>query len=161
VYHINILSMYREAEVRGAELLQRLLRNCDDPSMVIRLTGQLADETRHIQLLTDLLAEFGGIPRVIRKKALPPRCSNGSSTITLETLAYLYATEALLQQRYREHAAQSGEDSRIVNTLQALVADEEWHLIGVKALLATQAQKFGRTRVVAMLDYYWDLARKA
>jgi hypothetical protein len=161
VYQINILSMYREAEVRGAELLQRLLRNCDDPSMVIHLTGQLADETRHIQLLTDLLDEFGGIPRMIHKKALPPRCSNGSSTIVLETLAYLYATEARLQQRYREHAAQRGEDSRIVNTLRALVVDEEWHLIGVKALLTTQAQKFGRTRVLATMDYYWDLVRKA
>jgi bacterioferritin (cytochrome b1) len=153
------LSTYREAEVRGAELLQRLLRDCVDAQMTISLTQQLADEAYHIQMLTDLISELGGTPTAIHKKALPFRYSHDVGTVTLESLAYLYATEKRLQQRYRDHASQHGQDARIVSMLQTLASDEKWHLSGVEALLLEQQKKFGITRVTAMLDYYWDVMR--
>ena len=100
---LDILNTYREAEVRGAELLRRLLRANDDPKMTGYFTWQLADEARHIELLTELVTKLGGTPPVIRNKALPARCKQNSSNPTLEILAYLHATEARLQQRYLEH----------------------------------------------------------
>lgn len=157
---LNLLSTYREVEVQGAELLQRLLRDNCSSEMILHLTQQLADEARHIQVLTDLIDELGGKPTMIRKKALPSQCSLGRPTRTLETLAYLQAIEQRLQQRYRVHVAQRGEDAGIVSTLQALVSDEEWHLVGVRALLAQEEKRFGRTRVAATVDYYWDLVRQ-
>jgi hypothetical protein len=156
---LNILSTYRAAEVRGADLLDRLLRHGSEPAMTIHLTRQLADEARHIQLLTELIRELGGTPIATRKKALPIRGGYGGVETTLELLALLHATEERLQQRYREHIMRRGEDSRVVDTLQTLASDEGWHLAGVKALLSTQAKQFGRTRVGATVDYYWDLAR--
>ncbi|MBM4256344.1 MAG: ferritin-like domain-containing protein [Deltaproteobacteria bacterium] len=155
----SILNLYRAAEVQGAELLERLLRRVSEPEMTLHLTHQLADEARHIQLITELIQELGGSPTVIRRRALPIRGGYAGPETTLELLALLRVTEGRLQQRYREHAAQRDEDRRVVAALQALASDEEWHLAGVKALLATQEKQFGRTRVGATLDYYWDLAR--
>jgi len=54
------LSYFREAKVCSADLLQRLLRRTDDPELQIDLTRQLADEARHIQLLSELILELGG-----------------------------------------------------------------------------------------------------
>ncbi len=158
---LNILRVYREAEVRGAELLQRLLHDSNDAKMVTHLTWQLADEARHIQMLTELICDLGGAPILVHKKALPARCSHHLPVATLETLSYLYAAEARLQQHYRAHATRRGEDPRIVATLHTLVADEEWHLAGVEALLLRQEKVFGCTRVAATLDYYWNLVRHA
>jgi hypothetical protein len=93
-------------------------------------------------------------------RPLPSRCAYGLPATSLEILAYLYATEARLQQRYREHMRRHGEDIRIVSTLQTLASDEEWHLAGVEALLLKQEKKFGWTRVAATLDHYWNLARR-
>jgi hypothetical protein len=128
--------------------------------MISYLTWQLAEEARHIQMLTELICEIKGIPTAIRKTALPSRCAYGLPATSLEILAYLHATEARLQQGYREHMRRHGEDIRIVSTLQTLAADEEWHLAGVEALLLKQEKKFGLTRVAATLDYYWNLARR-
>src|SRR5262245_13211477 len=111
---LDVLNTYREAEVRGTELLQRLLRDNDDPKMTGYFTWQLADEARHIELLTGLISELGGTPPVIRKMALPARCNRNSSNPTLEILAYLHATEACLQQRYLEHIRRRHADPRIV-----------------------------------------------
>src|SRR5688500_3920968 len=81
---LNILSTYRAAEVRGADLLERLLRHSSEPEMTIHLTQQLADEARHIQLLTELIYELGGAPTTTRKKALHIRGGHGSPETTLE-----------------------------------------------------------------------------
>ena len=159
VYQLSILSAYREAEVRGAELLQRLLRKNDEPKMAIHLTWQLADEARHIQLLTVLISELGGAPTATRKKMQQTGSNHGLPATTLELLAFLHATEERLQERYRAHAERRREDPRIVATLQTLASDEEWHLAGVKALLLKQEKKFGWTRVGATIDHYWNLTR--
>ena len=65
--------------------------------------------------------------------------------------------EERVRQRYREHASRPGEDPRIVEVLQAILADEEWHLTWVKDWLARQTKKAGRTRIIAALDHYWAL----
>ena len=57
------------------------------------------------------------------------------------------------------HATHRGEDVRVATALQTLVSDEEWHLAGIKTLLSTQEKQFGRTRVAATVDYYWELTR--
>jgi hypothetical protein len=46
-YQLWLLSYYREAELRGADLLQRLLRKTDDPDLQLNLTHHFADEAPH------------------------------------------------------------------------------------------------------------------
>jgi tRNA isopentenyl-2-thiomethyl-A-37 hydroxylase MiaE len=146
---------YREAEVRSADLLQRLLRQTEDPELQIYATRQLADEARHIQLWTELLSDLGE-PLAALKKGyrhyLHTRA--GMPTSVLDLLALTYVVEARVQQRYRDYAPQAGEDQRIVETLQTLATDEEWHVQGVRDWLAKQERQAGRTRVAAALDYY-------
>jgi tRNA isopentenyl-2-thiomethyl-A-37 hydroxylase MiaE len=149
------LNYYREAEVRSADLLQRLLRCADDPELQIYLTRQLADEARHIQLWTELINELGGKPAAARKgyRHYLQRCA-GAPTSMLELLALTYIVEERVRQRYQVHALQAGADARIVVMLRTLVEDEAWHLTGVWDWLAKIEKQQGKTRVTAMLDHY-------
>ncbi len=59
---VLIYSYYRDAELRGANLLFRLLRIVDDPESQIMLSEHLADETRHAWLWTQRIQELGATP---------------------------------------------------------------------------------------------------
>lgn len=156
------LSYFREAEVRGADLLQRLLRQTDDPELQIYLTRQLADEARHIQLLSKLILELGGTLTSSRKgyRHHLHRKAGIPSTI-LDLLALTQVVEERVQQRYRGYVEWSGEDPRILETLQTIAADEGWHLVRIKDWLRKLEKMAGRTRVAATLDYYRGLEAKA
>jgi rubrerythrin len=159
---MRLLRYYRETEVRGAELLQRLLRKTEDPELQITLTRQLADEARHIQLWTELIGELGGTPTAFRKGYRQRLHRDvGIPSTELGLLALTLVIEERIQQRYREHAARRGEDPRIVALLRTLIVDEDWHLAGVKDCLVRQEKKEGRTRVAATLDHYRDAEANA
>ena len=57
---LQLFQFYRDAEYHGAELLQRLSREIDDPRLQIDLTRQMADETRHALLWTERIGARGG-----------------------------------------------------------------------------------------------------
>ncbi|MBI3245513.1 MAG: ferritin-like domain-containing protein [Deltaproteobacteria bacterium] len=157
-----LLQYYREAEIRSADLLQRLLRHADDPELQIDLTRQLADEARHIQLWTELMSELG-ISLTPRKRGYRHYLHKytGMPSSVLDALALVHAVEERVQQRYREHLPHAGQAPRIVTMLQALAADEEWHLQDVRRWLAKLEKRDGRTRVAAALDYYRPLEARA
>lgn len=154
-YPLWLLNYYREAEVRSADLLQRLLRQADDSELQIYLTRQLADETRHIQMWTELISALGepitalkgGYQQFLRKYA-------GTPVNLLDSCALIYVVEEQVQQRYRAHIPQAGQTSRIAKILRLLASDEEWHLQGVRHWLMKLEKREGRTRVAAALDYY-------
>lgn len=157
-----LLNYYREAEVRSADLLQRLLRSVDDPKLQIDLTRQLADEARHIKLWTELISELGGQVAAARKgyRYYLQRFA-GAPTSVLELLALTCVIEERVQQRYQVHASLLGGEARIITLLHTLVADEAWHLTGVRDWLAKIAEQAGKARVGAMLDYYRPLETRA
>ncbi|MBI3799341.1 MAG: ferritin-like domain-containing protein [Deltaproteobacteria bacterium] len=154
-YPIGLLSYYREAELRGADLLQRLLRKADDGELQIKLTRHLADEARHAWQWTELICELGGEPAALRTGS-PQwlRRQVGLPSSILDLLALTQVVEERVRQRYREHAARPGEEPRIVAVLQTILGDEEWHLAWVEDWLAKAQKKEGRTRVTAALDHY-------
>ncbi|MBI3756820.1 MAG: ferritin-like domain-containing protein [Deltaproteobacteria bacterium] len=157
-----LLSYYREAEVRSADLLQRLLRQADDPALQIYLTRQLADETHHIQMWTELMSELGEPPTALKRGYRHYLHKyTGMPSNVLDLLALTCVVEERVQQRYRDHIPQAGHESRIADTLQALVADEEWHVQGIRHWLAKLEKQEGRTRVAAALDYYLSLEELA
>jgi rubrerythrin len=155
MYPVWLLNYYREAEVRSADLLQRLLRHTDNPELQIAVTRQLADEARHMQIWTELLSELGE-PLVSMKKGYRYYLHTyaGMPTNVLHLLTLVYVVEERVQQRYREHLVQVGEGAHLVEMLRTLAADEEWHVQGVRGWLAKLEKQQGRTRVAAALDYY-------
>lgn len=161
-YLIWLPSYYREAELRGAALLQRLLHKTNDPELQIKLTHHLADEAQHAWLWTELICELGGMPAAIHKGYQQRlRRQVGIPSSVLDLLALTRVVEERVQQRYREHAARPGEDPRTVAVLQTIMTDEEWHLAWVKAWLTKQGKKEGRTRITALLDHYQALEANA
>ena len=78
-------------------------------------------------------------------------------TVQLELLAQLHVAEERSQHHYRVHLSQSSHGDSTAAILQTLIADEEWHCDWVKGVLAVQQRKFGRTRVAAVVDYFWSL----
>lgn len=161
-YQIWVLSYYREAELRGADLLQRLLRKADDPRLQINLTRHLADEARHAWLWTELIYELGGVPAAIRKGYQHHlRQQVGIPSSVFDLLALTHIVEERVQQRYQEHAARPGEDPRTVAVLHTITADEDWHLAWVRQWLAEQESNEGGERVETILDRYRALEANA
>jgi bacterioferritin (cytochrome b1) len=143
-------------------LLQRLLRKTDDPQLQINLTRHLADEARHAWLWTERICELGGVPTAVTHGYQQHlRRQVGIPSSVLELLVLTQVVELRVQQRYHEHAARPGEDPRTVAVLQAIIADEEWHLAWVKEWLAEQERKEGRERVQATIDRYRALETQA
>ena len=59
---IRVYSYYRDGEIRGSNLLYRLLRVLKDGASQIALSEHLADETRHAWLWTELIRDLGAEP---------------------------------------------------------------------------------------------------
>ena len=59
---VVICSYYRDAELRGSNLIYRLLRILEDPESQVFLSEHLADETRHAWLWTERIRELGSAP---------------------------------------------------------------------------------------------------
>lgn len=157
-----LLSYYRAAELRGADLLGRLLRKTDDPHLQINLTRHFADEARHAWLWTQRIQELGAAPLPLSdgyQRRL--RQYVGLPSSVLELLALTHVAEERVQQRYREHAARRGEDPQTVAILQTITADEEWHLAWIETWLAEQARDCGAERIVALLERYRALEAQA
>ena len=59
---VTLYSYYRDAELRGANLLFLLLRRVKDAESQVYLTQHLSEETRHAWLWTELIGELGAKP---------------------------------------------------------------------------------------------------
>jgi len=126
---ILVYSYYRDAELRGANLLFRLLRIVDEPESQVRLTEHLADEVRHAWLWTELIQSLGAHPvsildgyqvRIGKRAGIP------------RTLVDLFALTVVVEQRalrrYTEHMRRAGTPTRTLSVLAAVTQDEGWHV---------------------------------
>ena len=59
---VTLFSYYRDAELRGATLLLKLLQRMDDTDAQVKLTKHLEDEVRHAWLWTKRITDLGGMP---------------------------------------------------------------------------------------------------
>ena len=130
---VLVYSYYRDAELRGANLLFLLLRLLDDPQSQIALSEHLADETRHAWLWTQLIREIGGSPVPIEdgyqvrigKRAGRPRRA-------VELLALTVVVEQRALRRYQQHLKRSDVPERTREVLRAVTKDEAWHIDWVR-----------------------------
>ena len=161
-YDILLFSYYRDAELRGADLILRLINRSDDLGLQEKLTRHLADETNHAWLWTERIRALGGLPvriadgyhRHLRRKA-------GLPANWLDLLALTYVVEERAGKRYEEHAARPEVDPDTLTVLTEMRADEEWHLAWVAEKLKELEQSEGQEKVTATLSRYRALEAEA
>jgi ferritin-like protein len=130
---ILVYSYYRDAELRGSNLIYRLLRILDDAESQLLLSEHLADETRHAWLWTERIRELGGAPlpivdgyqvRIGRRAGVPRK--------PLELLALTVVVEQRALRRYQEHLKRDGVPERTLEVLRSVTKDEGWHIDWVR-----------------------------
>ena len=126
---VVICSYYRDAELRGSNLIYRLLRILEDGESQILLSEHLADETRHAWLWTERIKELGFSPvriddgyqvRIGRRAGLPRH--------PVDLLALTVVVEQRALRRYRQHLKRPGVPARTRALLRAVTKDEGWHI---------------------------------
>lgn len=126
---VRLYSYYRDAELRGSNLLYRLLRILPDGESQIALSEHLADETRHAWLWTQRIQELGATPlpvedgyqvRIGRRAGVPRH--------PVDLLALTVVVEQRALKRYHEHLSRDGVPERTLEVLRAVSKDEGWHI---------------------------------
>lgn len=161
-YDILLFSYYRDAELRGADLLLRLINRADNLALQEKLTKHLADETNHAWLWTDRIRALGGDPvrlddgyhRHLRRKT-------GLPSNILDLLTLTCVVEERAQKRYEEHASRPDVDPDTLAVLKQMRADEEDHLAWVKEKLAELEHTEGAEKVAATLERFRKLEEEA
>jgi bacterioferritin (cytochrome b1) len=153
-YDILLFSYYRDAELRGADLILRLINRPDTAELQANLARHLADETNHAWLWTERIHALGGAPariedgyhRHLRRKA-------GVPSTLLELLALTYVVEERSGKRYEEHAARPDVDADTLKALSEMRVDEDWHLTWVGDALKELGKKEEGKLAAALARY--------
>ncbi len=159
---VRLYSYYRDAELRGSNLLYRLLRLLDDPESQMLLTEHLADETRHAWLWTERIRELGASPvpvedgyqvRIGRRAGLP------RDPVDLLALTVIVEQRAL--RRYQEHLRREGVPERTREVLRTVSRDEGWHIEWVRRKGRELARRRGQAhRFEEALERYRRIDRE-
>jgi rubrerythrin len=159
---VLVYSYYRDAELRGSNLIYRLLRILDDPESQLLLSEHLADETRHAWLWTERIRELGGTPlpivdgyqvRIGRRAGVPRR--------PLELLALTVVVEQRALRRYQEHLKRDGVPERTLEVLRSVTKDEGWHIDWVRKKARELAAREGEPELFdELLEKYRSIDRE-
>lgn len=159
---IYVYSYYRDAELRGATLLLKLLMRVDDSESQVKLSRHLADETRHAWLWTKKIADLGFTPVSITDGY---QIRIGQEVGIPKTLIDLFAltvvVEERAQRRYLAHARRPDTDPTIREILHEVTKDETWHIGWIKGRLKEMARaNGGEDKMLAILERYREIDRK-
>lgn len=158
---ILLMNYYRDAELRGANLLFRLMSHLDDPDSQVKLSLHLADETRHAWLWTKRITDLGGAPA---KVADGYQTRIGLRVVPrnlIDILALTVVVEERSHQRYTEHAARPDVDPETLELLSEVTKDEKWHISWIKAKLEEiVAADGGEERMNEALARYREIDRQ-
>ena len=102
---VRIFSYYRDAEIRGAALLMKMMARERDPEAQVLFSRHIDDETRHAWLWTKRIKDEGALPVEVPDgyqrrlgKAL------GIPTSLVDLFALTVVVEERSVKRYTEHA---------------------------------------------------------
>ena len=159
---VVILNYYRDAELRGANLLFRLMSHLDDPDSQVKLSLHLADETRHAWMWTKRITDIGGDPK---KVADGYQTRIGLRVVPrnlIDILALTVVVEERSHQRYTEHAERDDVDPETLAILGEVTKDEKWHIAWIKAKLEeiAAAEPGGTEKMNAAMDRYREIDRQ-
>ena len=141
---VLVYSYFRDAELRGANLLFRLMRLVDDPESQVFLTQHLADETRHAWLWTQRIQELGAQP-VLVDDGYQVRI--GKLAGVPKTIVDIFPLTVVVEQRalrrYQQHLRKPGLSDRTREVLEAVTKDEAWHIDWIRTKAREFAEKAG------------------
>lgn len=153
---IKIFSYYRDAEMRGAALLMKMMNRISDPKAQVLFSRHIDDETRHAWLWTKRITDEGGLPVPVPdgyQRRLGKALGIPGNIIDLFALTVI--VEERSQKRYAAHASSPVCDDRTRDVLQALTKDEKWHVAWMEDYLMAMAREQAREdRVRETLDRY-------
>jgi len=155
-------SYYRDAELRGSNLLYRLMRVLKDGESQLALSEHLADETRHSWLWTERIKELGATPvpiedgyqvRIGRRAGVPRH--------PVDLLALTVVVEQRALRRYQEHLKRGDVPARTLEVLRAVSKDEGWHIDWIRRKAREIAEAQGEPeRFDTALDHYRAIDRE-
>lgn len=154
-----LMSYYRDAELRGANLLYRLMSHLDDGDSQIKLSKHLAEETHHAWLWTKRIKELGGAPSTVGDGYQTRIGLRTVPRTLLEILALTVVVEERSLARYSEHAARPDVDPETLSVLRQVSQDEKWHIAWIRKKLEQIAAETddGRKKMEAALAKYRDI----
>ena len=155
---IKLFSYYRDAEIRGAGLLMKMMARVEDPEAQVLFSRHIDDETRHAWLWTKRIKDEGGLPvpvpdgyqrRLGKALGLPRNLT--------DLFALTVVVEERSQQRYCEHAASPLCDEKTREILDSLTQDEKWHIAWMEDWLMKMAREEGNEdKARQIMDRYRD-----
>jgi len=159
---IHLYSYYRDAELRGATLLLRLILRIEDSEAQVKLSRHLADETRHAWLWTKRIADLGAVPvRVTDGYQTRIGQQVGIPKTLIDLFALTVVVEERAQRRYLEHARRPDVDPDTLAILHEVTKDEKWHIGWIKGKLRELAAvNGGEDKMLATLERYRQIDNK-
>lgn len=141
---IKLFSYYRDAEIRGASLLMKMMQWEKDPEAQVLFSRHVDDETRHAWLWTKRIRQLGGLPVEVPDgyqrrlgKAL------GIPTNIVDLFGLTVIVEERSVRRYTEHAASPFCDEQTKELLGELTKDEKWHISWMEEWMLRLAKQRG------------------
>lgn len=138
---VVLFNYYRDAELRGANLLFRLMSHLDDADSQVKLSLHFAEETHHAWLWTKRIADIGGVPTKIADGYQTRIGLRVIPRTLIDILALTVVVEERSFQRYTEHASRPGVDPETLEVLQQVSNDEKWHISWMRAKLEALAKE--------------------
>jgi bacterioferritin (cytochrome b1) len=161
-YDILLFNYYRDAELRGADLIRRLINHTESAQLQENLARHLADETEHSWKWTERIRALGGQPvRIVDGYHRHLRRKAGLPSHLVDLLALTYVVEERADKRYEEHASRADVDPETLKVLQEMRKDEDWHLTWVGEALKELEKTVGAEKVAAALERYRALEAEA
>ena len=154
---IKVFSYYRDAEMRGAGLLMKMMNRIDDAEAQVLFSRHIDDETRHAWLWTKRIRDEGAWPVPVPDgyqrrlgKAL------GIPTSLCDLFALTVVVEERSAKRYEEHARSALCDPKTAKILRIITKDEKWHINWMEEWMIKLARDEGRSgeSVDALLSRY-------
>ncbi|MBI5506354.1 MAG: ferritin-like domain-containing protein [Deltaproteobacteria bacterium] len=137
---VKLFSYYRDAEMRGATLLIKMMQRDKDPETQVLFSRHIADETRHAWLWTKRIRQLGSFPVEVPdgyQRRLGKALGIPLSVVDLFALTVIVEERSV--RRYNEHAASPYCDPETRLLLGELTKDEKWHISWMEEWLAKLA----------------------
>lgn len=159
---VELFNYYRDAELRGASLLMRLIGLMDDdPDAQVKLSLHLSEETHHAWLWTKRINDIGGEPRRVLDGY---QTRIGMRTVPrniIDILALTIVVEERAHSRYLEHLKRADVDDATREVLLAATNDEKWHISWIRGKLDEIAERDGKVEQAHQaLERYQEIDRK-
>ena len=150
-----ILSFYRTSEIGGALFFGELARSLRPSPIQQDMTRHFADEANHARYWTDCLEKLGAeplkLPAAYQNQYLAAAGMPGN---IMEILAITQVFEKRVVAQYMLHSKSPGTPDIVRETIETIMADEQWHISWIRDALAGMEDEYGADNIRETLRRY-------